>query len=516
MKARSRQTRAVQHPNPQHAEMAANMYTQLLKLSAAGSLALLTACAVGPRYVTPEMALPAHYKHALSPQEPAGQWQPAQPAETALRGAWWKLFNDPALDALQDAAFEANPSLQVAWARLDKARALHRQARSDLSPQIATGLGLSRERPSPVSEGLAQNASVPYTTTWHAQAGISYEVDLFRRVANAAAGARAEMQRNAALYQSVLLALQADLAQSYFLLQELDTQRDVYARAMAMRSAAYRLLQQRHAAGDASALDVARAQAALESARSEALALDARRALAENALAVLTGKAPAAFSAPFSRLQQVDIHIPAGLPSTLLERRPDIAAAERAMAAANARVGGAQAAFFPRLALTAAAGFESAELGQLLDWSSRTFVLGPLAGAALSLPLFDGGARRAQVDHALAHYEEEVANYRHTVLNAFREVEDSLAGLRFLALQAAAQEAATSAAQRAGEFAQLRHHQGDISQLELLDAQRFLLDQQLAATQLRAQQARTVVQLIRALGGGWSRADQAPAAVGLS
>ena len=501
MKAHTRKTLAANHATPPPSEMAANMYTQLVKLSAAASVVLLTACAIGPQYVIPEMAVPAHYKHALQQQESTGE-----PAEAAVRGAWWQLFNDPALDALQDAAQAANPSLQVAWARLEQARALHRHARSDMSPQIATEFGLARERPSPVSEGLAQGAPVPYTTTWRAQAGISYEVDLFGRVANAAEGARADMQRNEALYQSVLLALQADLAQSYFQLQELDSQRDIYARTTAMRAAAYRLVRQRHTAGDASALDIARAQAALESARSEALAVDRRRALAENALAVLTGKPPAAFSAPFSMLQPVDIRIPAGLPSTLLERRPDIAAAERAMAAANARVGVAQAAFFPRLALTAAAGFESAELGQLFDWSSRTFVLGPLIGGALSLPLFDGGARRAQVDQRQAHYAEEVAHYRHTVLNAFREVEDSLAGLRFLARQAQAQETATAAARRAGAFAQLRYSQGDVSQIEVLDAERFLLEQQLAATQLRAQQALTVVQLIRALGGGWSAA----------
>lgn len=504
MKARTRKTLAANHATPPPSEMAANMYTQLVKLSAAASLVLLTACAVGPQYVIPEMAVPAHYKHALPQDESAGE--PAQPAEAAVPGAWWQLFNEPALDALQDAAQAANPSLQVAWARLEQARALHRHARSDLSPQIATEFGLARDRPSPVSEGLAQGAPVPYTTTWRAQAGISYEVDLFGRVVNAIEGARADMQRNEALYQSVLLALQADLAQSYFQLQELDSQRDIYARTTAMRAAAYRLVRQRHAAGDASALDIARAQAALESARSEALAVDRRRALAENALAVLTGKPPAAFSAPFSMLQPVDIRIPAGLPSTLLERRPDIAAAERAMAAANARVGVAQAAFFPRLALTAAAGFESAELGQLFDWSSRTFVLGPLIGGALSLPLFDGGARRAQVDHREAHYAEEVAHYRHTVLNALREVEDSLAGLRFLARQADAQEAATAAARRADAFAQLRYRQGDVSQIEVLDAERILLEQQLAATQLRAQQALTVVQLIRALGGGWSAA----------
>ena len=490
MKARTRKTLAANHATPPPAEMAANMYTQLVKLSAAASLVLLTACAVGPQYVIPEMAVPAHYKHALQQEESAG--------EAAVPGAWWQLFDDPALDALQDAAQAANPSLQVAWARLEQARALHRQSRSDLSPQLATEFGLARERPSPVSEGLAQGAPVPYTTTWRAEAGISYEVDLFGRVANAVEGARADMQRNEALYQSVLLALQADLAQSYFQLQELDSQRDIYARTTAMRAAAYRLVRQRHAAGDASALDIARAQAALESARSEALAVDRRRALAENALAVLTGKPPAAFSAPFSMLQPVDIRIPAGLPSTLLERRPDIAAAERAMAAANA--------FLPRLALTAAGGFESAELGQLFDWSSRTFVLGPLIGGALSLQLFDGGARRAQVDHRQAHYAEEVAHYRHTVLNAFREVEDSLAGMRFLARQADAQEAATAAARRAGAFAQLRYRQGDVSQIEVLDAERFLLEQQLAATQLRAQQALTVVQLIRALGGGWSAA----------
>ena len=352
--------------NVKDSAMTGRMYRQIATLSAICGMAFLSACSVAPEYAVPQMTLPAQYKYALSEREIVGAWQDAQPADASVRGEWWSLFDDPALNLLQDAARQANPSLQSAWARLNKARALQQEAKSARSPRIGTGFGLSRERPSPVAEDVAHDAATPFRTKWRVEAGISYEADLFGRLASATDAARADMQRDEALYASVLLTLQADIAQHYFLLQELDAERAIFAKVVTLRDESCRLVLDRHEAGLASEFDVSRARTELESVRSEALAVDHRRAIAENALAILTGKLPADFSVPVKEMENVVVSIPPGLPSSLLERRPDIAAAERAMAAANARIGMAKAAFFPKLDLTASGGFESAELGRIL------------------------------------------------------------------------------------------------------------------------------------------------------
>lgn len=245
----------------------------------------------------------------------------------------------------------------------------------------------------------------------------------------------------------------------------------------------------------------------MAAAQSESYGIARKRAAAEHALAILTGKAPAEFSLPPRPLAPMAIAVPAGLPSALLERRPDIAAAERAMAAANARIGVAQAAFFPRLNLTGAFGYESSELKDLFKWSSRSFIVGPLVGTMLSLPIFDGGARRAGVDFANAAYEEEVATYRQTVLQAFKEVEDNLADLRMIGEQARKQDEAVNAAARTARLSHIRYREGSVSYLNVIDADRSVLEQRRAAVRLVGQYARSTVNLIRALGGGWNVSD---------
>ena len=287
---------------------------------------------------------------------------------------------------------------------------------------------------------------------------MAYEADLFGRVSSTADAATADAQQSEALYRSVLLALQADVATTYFLVREQDAEAQLYRQTVQLRTEALQLIQRRYDAGDISELDLARARSELAQAQSEALGIDRRRAAAEHALAVLLGRAPSDFAMPPQPLQKVAVSVPAGLPSTLLERRPDIAAAERAMAAANARVGAAKSAFFPRLDITGAFGYESSELGNLFQWSSRTFLLGPLVGAALSMPIFDG--RRRGLDRARAVYEEDVALYRQTVLNAFREVEDNLANLRILADQTRAQDAAVASAARAAKLSHTQYREG--------------------------------------------------------
>ncbi|AWQ03597.1 putative exported protein [Bordetella bronchiseptica MO149] len=467
-------------------------------------LLVLAGCAVGPQYDKPAVAVPAAYKEAAAlPAGQAGAWQAAQPAEDALRGQWWKIFGDPALDALEDEAQRANHSLQAAAARLAQARALQRDARSARFPRVDAGFGPMRQRPSPASQGLEPEASTQASTLWRGQLSVAYEADLFGRVSATVDAATADSQQSEALYRSVLLALQADVAQGYFLIRELDAELRIYRQTVELRGETLKLIQRRYDAGDISELDLARARAELESARAEALGVERRRAAAEHALAVLLGKTPAEFAMPAQPLARVAVNVPAGLPSSLLERRPDIAAAERAMAAANARIGAARAAFFPRLDITGAAGFESAELGQLFEWSSRTFLLGPLVGAALSLPIFDGGRRQASLDRARAVYEEDVANYRQTVLDAFREVEDNLANLRILADQTQAQDAALDASARAARLSHTQYREGSISYLDVIEADRTVLLQQRVAVQLDGERARSAVQLVRALGGGW-------------
>ena len=289
---------------------------------------------------------------------------------------------------------------------------------------------------------------------------MAYEADLFGRVSSTADAATADAQQSEALYRSVLLALQADVATTYFLVREQDAEAQLYRQTVQLRTETLQLIQRRYDAGDISELDLARAKSELAQAQSEALGIDRRRAAAEHALAVLLGRAPSDFAMPPQPLQKVAVSVPAGLPSALLERRPDIAAAERAMAAAMP-VGAAKSAFFPRLDITGAFGYESSELGNLFQWSSRTFLLGPLVGAALSMPIFDGGRRQAGLDCARAVYEEDVALYRQTVLNAFREVEDNLANLRILADQTRAQDAAVESAARAAKLSHTQYRRGD-------------------------------------------------------
>lgn len=466
-------------------------------------LLALAGCAVGPAYQRPTVDVPSAFKEAyLSPQE-ARHWKAAQPSDAIARGKWWTIFADADLDALQEQAMAANQDLKAAAARVAQARALQRGTQALQLPQIDAALGPTRQRASNASQGLPDDASNPPTTLWRAQAGVSYEADLFRRVASTVDAAAADTQQSEALRRSVQLALQADVAQGYFLVRKLDTEQDLYRGTVALRGKTLDLVQRRYAEGDIDELDVARAKSELAAAKSESLGIARQRAVAEHALAILLGKAPAEFSLVARPLQRVALGIPAGLPSSLLERRPDIAAAERAMAAANARIGAARAAFFPRLDLTGALGYESSQLGDLFQWSSRAFLLGPLVGAMMSLPIFDGGRRQAGLDQARAKYEEDVAVYRQTVLNAFREVEDGLSSLRILGEQGHVQDAAVQSAARAARLSQIQYREGSISYLDVIDADRMVLQQRRAAVQLDGERARVAVNLIRAIGGSW-------------
>ncbi|WP_418316912.1 efflux transporter outer membrane subunit [Piscinibacter sakaiensis] len=481
------------------------MNAHLVRWRAAGiSLALtaaLAGCAVPPPHRSPQVVpLPAAFKQAIPPQF-AAAWKPAEPAETLPRGAWWKVFGDPQLDALVDEATRANASLQAAHARLARARALLGASEAERAPQLDAGAAASRHRPSPQALGLPASADPAPRTALHAGLGASWEIDLFGRVAATIAAAEADAGQAEALLQSQLLVLQADVVQLHFAIRSLDAEAALLERAAALRQDELTLVERRFRAGETSEVDVARARTELAIARADAIAVTRRRAELEHALAVLLGKAPAQLTLAAAPLQFAPISIPAGLPSTLLERRPDIAAAARAVAAANARIGAARAAFFPRVTLGAGFGFDAGEAGDLLRWNSRSWALGPLA---LSLPIFDGGRNRAQHAAAIAAHDEAAAGYRQTVLQALREVEDQLAALRLLAEQAAQQASAVESARRAAQLSASRYRNGMVSQLEQIDAERTVLASQRAALAVERERALATAGLIRALGGGWS------------
>jgi outer membrane protein, multidrug efflux system len=312
-----------------------------------------------------------------------------------------------------------------------------------------------------------------------------------------------DLASNEAFYQSILLSLQADVAQTYFNLRAIDAELQVVRDTVGTREQNVRLLQRRFELGDIGELDLARARTELSTARTDAIGLERSRAQLEHALAVLLGKAPASFALAPAPLADDVPRVPAGLPSTLLERRPDIAAAQRRMVASNARIGVARAAFFPSLNLTGQAGFESNELSNLFNWSSRTWLLGPVFGTMLSLPIFDGGRRRANLDRTWAALDESVADYRQSVLIAFSEVEDNLAGLRVLREQSESTQDSLGSAGRALRLADTRYRAGATSYLDVIDAQRGVLSIRRLEVQIAGARAASTVALIRALGGGW-------------
>jgi multidrug efflux system outer membrane protein len=490
-------------------------FTRFAKIAAASALlvTLLAACAVGPDYRKPDVTTPVAFKEAptLAGNEQKGTWKPAEPSDAVHRGEWWTAFNDPVLDGLEQQALAANQNLKAAAARVEEARAATRSARSAWFPQIGAGFGPTRESVSPASQFLPQNTGPLTTTLWRAQGTVSYEADLFGRVSRDVEASRADAAQSEALFRSVQLSLQADVAQNYFELRQIDSDQDLYQRTVGLRKEALNLAQRRFSEGDIGDLDVSRAKNELATAQANAVGVARRRAASEHALAILLGMAPADFAFAPTPLIPVTVTIPAGLPSALLERRPDISAAERAMAAANARVGLAKSAYFPKLDITGSFGYEAATLGDLFMWSSRTFLLGPLAGTALTMPLFDGGRRSAGVQRARAQYEEQVADYRQQVLVAFREVEDNLADLRLLTDQISAQDDAVNASRRAAKLSRTQYQEGQVSYLDVIDSERSVLDSQLQANQLMGTQAVSTVNLIRAMGGGWGDVPKPPA-----
>jgi len=481
----------------------ANFSTNMGKRIAPLLAALLLVACSAPELKQPQIDMPSAFKESAVPAQAADgtSWKVAQPAEAQPRGEWWLAFKDPALTALIDEATRANANLAVAAARVKQARALAGITEADRMIQVGAGLGAQRSRASGVSTGQADNAQVAPANFYQARLTASYEVDLFGRVANNVSASRADVAASEATYKSVLLSLQADVAQTYFRLRETDAELATLNRTVDLRTQSVKVNQSRYDNGDIGEFDLARAKTELATVKAEAIGLQRQRVQNEHALAVLLGKPAAMFTADVSPLVDSKLlpTIPAGVPSRLLERRPDITAAQRAMVASNARIGVARSAMFPALNLTGGLGTESGSGGNLFNWSARSWVL----GALLSMPIIDGGRNKANIARSEAVLEESVASYRQNVLVAFAEVEDNLAGLRIIAGQTEQIDAAVVSARRSADLAQKLYQAGRSSYLDLLDSQRNLAAVERNAVQLRGNQAVTTVALIRSLGGSW-------------
>ncbi|HZV67063.1 MAG TPA: efflux transporter outer membrane subunit [Telluria sp.] len=464
---------------------------------------LLVACSTVPELAAPKVEVPTAFKESQEPLQAADgtRWKVAQPAEAQARGEWWLAFKDPELTALIDEASLANATLAVAAARVKQARALAGIAEADRIPQVGVEVGGQRGRASPISFGLPEGTPMPTATAYQARLTASYEVDLFGRVSANVGAARADAQASEATYKSVLLALQADVAQTYFRIRETDAELATLNQTADLRAQSVKVNQSRFDNGDIGEFDLARSKTELSTARAEAIGLQRQRVQLEHALAVLLGKPAANFTADVSPLVDTSLLpvVPAGLPSKLLERRPDVTAAQRAMVASNARIGVARSAMFPALTLSGSGGGESGTFADVFKWSSRSWLL----GALMSMPLIDGGRNKANITRSEAVLEESVATYRQNVLSAFADVEDNLAGLRVLAGQTEQVDAAVVSARRSADLAQKLYQAGRSSYLDLLDAQRNLAAVERSAVQLRGNRAVTTVALIRSLGGGW-------------
>jgi NodT family efflux transporter outer membrane factor (OMF) lipoprotein len=474
------------------------------RLSAAVWLLALNACSFAPAYKTPDSAA------AAAAYTESGDWKTAEPADAQVRGPWWNLFQDPVLDGIETQVADANQDLKAAYARLLQARAATRIARADLFPTLTVGSSATRSRTSVNSPKFPPGAP-PVSNNFDLEADLSYEIDVWGRVRNAVASARASQQASAADLATLNLAIRAELATDYFTLRSEDTQQQLLDTTVADYAKALQLTQNLYNGGAAALTDVAQAQAQLQTAQTQAADIQLQRAQTEHAIAVLLGQNPSVFHMDVKPYITPVAPPPLdpGLPSALLERRPDVAAAERRTAAANAQIGVARAAYFPVFSLGAAAGFDSTRTSNWLSAPSQLWSLGPAAGV---LTVFDAGRHRAQTAQAKAAYDEQVADYRNTVLIAYQEVEDNLAALRQLQQESSSETAAVSSTATALQQAQYRYKAGLVTYLEVSTAENAALQAQIANVTIQLRRMNASVLLVKALGGGWQRSDLGTAA----
>jgi multidrug efflux system outer membrane protein len=472
-------------------------------------LALAAGCAVGPDYQRPPAlgtnSLPAQFGDVSITN--VGDWKTAEPAAQLPRGAWWNLYADTELNRLETLAASNNQQIAVAVANFDEARAAVKVAQANFFPQITAAPSVTRQRTS-ANATLGGNTSGARTyNTFSVPADASWELDFFGRVRRLSESARAQLASSAEDLASLQLSVQGDVAMDYFTLRALDAQSKFLAETVVAYQRALDLTESRRKSGIADEQDVAQAETQWRSAKAQIPAVDLQRAQTRHALAVLCGRTATAFALTPGTMGSTNLPaIPLSAPSEWLESRPDISAAERSMAAANANVGVAKAAFYPRVMLNGSAGFESISASSLFDWPSHVWALGP----TVQLPLFTGGLNRAQIASAKAAYEGAVATYRETVLTAFQDVEDQLAAQYFLANQLDEETLALASAQRALDIANQRYKSGVEQYLDVITAQTTELALEQTVIQLRGQRLATSVALIKSLGGGQNNGNVGP------
>jgi NodT family efflux transporter outer membrane factor (OMF) lipoprotein len=457
---------------------------------------LVTACSVGPNYVRPDAPMTAAYKED-------GDWHTAQPRDDVLRSGWWELYDDPVLSGLEEQVAPANQNLAAAEARFRQARTLVWQARSNWYPTVNLGVSFARSRVSSTLRGGQGFGVGSVSSDYTIPGSISWELDLWGKIRRQVESNEASAQASAADLANTQLSLQSQLAVNYFQLRTLDAQRQVLDDTARGYERSLVLTKNRHDNGIASGADVAQAETQLESTRAQATALGVQRAALEHAIAVLMGKPPAEFSLPEAELASTPPPIPVGVPSALLERRPDVATAERDMASANAAIGVAVSAWYPTVTLSGSGGFESGDVAKWLMWPSRFWSAGP----SISETIYDAGRRSAQTEQARAAYDETVANYRQTVLTSFQEVEDQLAALRILEQQSEEQARAVKAAQDSVRLTTNQYEGGIVSYLNVVVVNATALNNEQTAVNIQGQRLAASVQLVSALGGGWSAGE---------
>ena len=464
------------------------------QLLVAAGITFLAACAAGPDYHRPSVETPVAWK--IEPP-----WREGAPNDLADKGPWWQRFGDPRLDVLEQQALAANPTLVAANARLMQARALVASASSSLFPQLGLAARAGRQKIS-ADRPLTNYASPNFSTVQNdfiLALTVNYEVDLSGRIQRTIEGARASAEQSSADLENTRLLLTTDLAAAYFNLREIDTEVDVLARSIELQRRALDLAAARHDLGAASGLDVAQQQALLDSTLTQVDVLRRTRGQFEHAIAALVGTPAPVFSlAPDIKLVTPP-SVPLGVPSDVLQRRPDVASAERAMAVANAQIGVATAAFYPNITLSPVYGVESAALSTLFNAPSLAWAF----GVTLLQPIFDAGRIRANVDFAQGGYDVTVANYRRVVLTALQEAEDGITGLAALDSATAQAQVAIASTKRVLDLANARYEGGVATYLDVITAQQGLLNNERLAAQLQGQQLLTSVFLIKALGGDW-------------
>jgi NodT family efflux transporter outer membrane factor (OMF) lipoprotein len=477
--------------SPADGQRRLNVY---LCVAAAGMLLLLSSCMVGPQYKRPSAPVPPTYKElppAGSPQ--ASEWAPAQPSDALARGKWWEIYNDPELSSLEEQVSISNQNVLAAEAQFREAKFAVRIARASLYPTVSASPSIVNER--------SVATSPPVTlTAYDLPVDVSYQADIWGSIRRSIRGSEEAAQASAAQLENARLSYQAELAQDYFELRGADGEKELLDTTVKSYQDYLKLTQDRFNSGVASGSDVAQAQTQLETARAQLIDYDVARAQYEHAIAVLTGKPPAEVSISYGSIKITPPPVPVGLPSNLLERRPDIAAAERQMAQSNEQIGIAKAAYYPTLTISGSAGVESSQFLRWINWPSRFWSVGP----QLAETLYDAGRRRATLNQSIAAYDATVANYRQTVLTAFQQVEDNLAALRVLEKEAQAEDEAVKAAQNSLDISTYQYKAGTVNYLSVITEQAILLQDQVQALSILTRRMSASVLLVEALGGGWN------------